>query len=65
MQKHLPQHPKRIETVHVEMLDGELCIYDWQRLKVHITSTPAQPGCGSYATAGPRRKRWRPSCMAT
>ena len=29
------QHPKKIETVHVEMLDDELCLYDWQRLKVH------------------------------
>jgi len=28
-------HPKKIETVHVETLAGELCIYDWQRLEVH------------------------------
>jgi hypothetical protein len=30
----MPQ-PKKISTVHVETLDGELCLYDWQRLKVH------------------------------
>jgi len=29
------QHPKRIETVHAETLEGELCLYDWQRLEVH------------------------------
>ncbi len=29
------QHPKRIETVHTETLDGELCLYDWQRMEVH------------------------------
>ncbi len=29
------QHPKKIETVHVETLEGELCIYDWQRMEVH------------------------------
>ena len=29
------QHPKQIGTVHVETLDGELCIYDWQRKQVH------------------------------
>ena len=29
------QHPQKIETVHVETLDNELCIYDWQRLEVH------------------------------
>lgn len=28
-------HPKKIETVHVETLEGELCLYDWQRMKVH------------------------------
>ena len=28
-------YPKRIETVHVETLEGELCIYDWQRMEVH------------------------------
>jgi hypothetical protein len=28
-------HPKKIETVHVEKLDQELCIYDWQRMEVH------------------------------
>jgi hypothetical protein len=28
-------HPKQIETVHVETLEGELCIYDWQRMEVH------------------------------
>jgi hypothetical protein len=29
------QHPKQAATVHVETLDGELCIYDWQRMEVH------------------------------
>ncbi|NJN92745.1 MAG: PqqD family protein [Anaerolineales bacterium] len=28
-------HPKRIETVHLETLNGELCLYDWQRMEVH------------------------------
>jgi hypothetical protein len=28
-------YPKKIETVHVEKLDNELCIYDWQRMEVH------------------------------
>jgi hypothetical protein len=28
-------HPQKIETVHVEKLDKELCIYDWQRMEVH------------------------------
>jgi hypothetical protein len=28
-------HPKKIETVHIETLDNELCIYDWQRMEVH------------------------------
>jgi hypothetical protein len=27
--------PKRAETVHVEQLGDELCIYDWQRKEVH------------------------------
>lgn len=29
------QYPKQSSTVHVETLDGELCLYDWQRMKVH------------------------------
>ena len=29
------QYPKKIETVHVETLEGELCLYDWQRMEVH------------------------------
>lgn len=29
------QYPKRIETVHAEILEGELCLYDWQRMEVH------------------------------
>lgn len=28
-------HPQKIETVHVEKLDNELCLYDWQRMEVH------------------------------
>ncbi len=34
-------HPQKIETVHVETLDGELCIYDWQRLEVHTLNPTA------------------------
>ncbi|MBN1993729.1 MAG: PqqD family protein [Anaerolineae bacterium] len=29
------QYPKQSKTVHVETLEGELCIYDWQRMQVH------------------------------
>ena len=29
------QKPRRIQTVHVEKLDNELCVYDWQRKEVH------------------------------
>ena len=29
------QKPRRIQTVHVEELENELCIYDWQRKEVH------------------------------
>ncbi len=29
------QYPTQIKTIHAEVLDGELCIYDWQRSKVH------------------------------
>jgi hypothetical protein len=36
-------HPKRAETVHVEQLGEELCIYDWQRKEVHaLNATAAQ-----------------------
>lgn len=28
-------HPKKIETVHIETLESELCLYDWQRMEVH------------------------------
>jgi hypothetical protein len=28
-------YPKKIETVHIEKLDKELCIYDWQRMEVY------------------------------
>lgn len=35
MQDHLSQYPKQLTTVHVETLDGELCLYDWQRKQVH------------------------------
>jgi hypothetical protein len=29
------QKPRKIQTVHVEKLDNELCVYDWQRKEVH------------------------------
>jgi hypothetical protein len=29
------QYPKQSKTVHVENLNGEVCLYDWRRLKVH------------------------------
>lgn len=35
------QNPTQIKTVHAEMLDGELCIYDWQRSKVHTLNPTA------------------------
>ncbi len=28
-------HPKKVETVHIESLNNELCLYDWQRMEVH------------------------------
>lgn len=34
-------YPQKIETVHVEKLDNELCIYDWQRLEVHALNPTA------------------------
>src|SRR5689334_17995270 len=33
--------PKRAETVHVEQLGDELCIYDWQRKEVHALNSTA------------------------
>jgi hypothetical protein len=43
IRRRLMQNPKQSTTVHVEKLDGELCLYDWQRLKVHnLNSTAAQ-----------------------
>src|SRR5262245_41617721 len=33
--------PKRAETVHVEQLGDELCIYDWQRKEVHALNPTA------------------------
>ena len=35
------QQPQKIETVHVETLDGELCIYDWQGMEVHSLNPTA------------------------
>jgi len=28
-------HPQRIHSVHVESIDGELCVYDTARQRVH------------------------------
>jgi hypothetical protein len=33
--------PKRAETVHVEQLGDELCLYDWQRKQVHALNPTA------------------------
>src|SRR5919198_3231271 len=33
--------PKRAETVHIETLGDELCIYDWQRKQVHALNPTA------------------------
>lgn len=34
-------YPRRVETVHLEKLDDELCIYDWERMKVHALNPTA------------------------
>jgi hypothetical protein len=34
-------YPRRIETVHLEKLDDELCIYDWEHMKVHALNPTA------------------------
>ena len=34
-------HPKQSKTVHVEMLNDELCLYDWQRKEVHALNPTA------------------------
>jgi hypothetical protein len=34
-------HPQQSETVHVERLGEELCIYDWQRKQVHALNPTA------------------------
>ena len=33
--------PRRIDTVHVESLGDELCVYDWQQKKVHTLNATA------------------------
>lgn len=33
--------PRRINTVHVEQLGGELCVYDWSRNEVHALNPTA------------------------
>jgi hypothetical protein len=40
MEKPMP-HPKKSETVYVEILGDELGIYDWQRKKVHALNPTA------------------------
>ncbi len=34
-------YPKKSETVHVEVLDDELCVYEWQRKEVHALNPTA------------------------
>jgi hypothetical protein len=34
-------NPKRAETVHVEQLGDEVCVYDWQRKEVHALNPTA------------------------
>lgn len=34
-------YPKQSKTVHVEMLNDELCLYDWQRKEVHALNPTA------------------------
>ncbi len=34
-------YPKQSQTVHVEMLNDELCLYDWQRKEVHALNPTA------------------------
>ncbi|MFL5800735.1 MAG: PqqD family protein [Roseiflexaceae bacterium] len=34
-------HPQKSETVHIERLGDELCIYDWQRKQVHALNPTA------------------------
>src|SRR5215213_3226334 len=34
-------NPKRAETVHVETLGDEVCVYDWQRKQVHALNPTA------------------------
>ena len=35
------EHPKQSNTVHVETLNDELCIYDWERKEVHALNPTA------------------------
>lgn len=34
-------YPKQSKTVHVEMLNDELCLYDWQRKEAHALNPTA------------------------
>ncbi len=34
-------YPKQSETLHVETLNDELCLYDWQRKEVHALNPTA------------------------
>lgn len=31
----MARKPRKIQTIHVEELENELCVYDWQRKEVH------------------------------
>ena len=55
------RYPKRIKSVHVESIDGELCVYDTARQHVHALNHRRRSS-GSAVTAGRRRPSWpRPS----
>src|SRR5215213_7730482 len=34
-------HPKQADSIHVEQLGSELCIYNWQRKEVHALNPTA------------------------
>ena len=35
------KYPKKIDNLYVERLDGELCVYDWERKMVHALNPTA------------------------
>ena len=54
-------HPQRIHSVHVESIDGELCVYDTARQRVHALNHTA---AFVWQRCDGRTRRWnwpRPS----